>query len=147
MASFPTARAPSVDEVYALAEGFGIRLEPDAAEAYQRLIAEQIGAYSRLDALVEPALPVEYPRLPGHRPSPEENPYNAWYWKSEVKGKARGPLAGKTAARRLCPRCRRDRGHAHSGCRRHDSRQGGLRLLVPRGLQHHRVNGLDRQSA
>ncbi len=98
MASFATARAPSVDEIYALAEDFGITLEADAAEAYQRLIAEQIGAYTRLDALAEPKLPVNYPRLPGHRPSPEENPYNAWYWKSEVKGKARGPLAGKSVA-------------------------------------------------
>ena len=41
--------------------------------------------YERLSELVSPTLPVKYPRLPGHKPSPEENKYNAWYVLAGVK--------------------------------------------------------------
>src|SRR5262249_61772708 len=42
--------------------------------------------------------PVKYPRTPGYRPAPEENPRNAWYRKSRGKGAASGKLKGKTVA-------------------------------------------------
>ena len=42
--------------------------------------------------------PVGYPRLPGRRPAPEENPHGAWYIKTEVAGAAAGKLRGKTVA-------------------------------------------------
>jgi amidase len=48
--------------------------------------------------LVELSLPVKYPRQPGYRPSFEDNPLGAWYWKSKISGAASGPLAGKTVA-------------------------------------------------
>ncbi len=41
---------------------------------------------------------VKYPRTPGYQPQGNENALNAWYYKSEVKGAARGPLKGKTVA-------------------------------------------------
>ena len=47
---------------------------------------------------MEPKLPVKYPRAPGYRPSPEENPHNAWYWKTDIKGAPSGVLAGKRVA-------------------------------------------------
>jgi amidase len=57
-----------------------------------------VASYSRLDELTEPTLPVKYPRSPGFRPQPEENPLNAWYWRTEITGATSGPLAGKTVA-------------------------------------------------
>src|SRR5262249_31680876 len=48
--------------------------------------------------LAEPKLPVKYPRAPGYRPSAEENPFNAWYWKTDIKGAPKGLLAGKKVA-------------------------------------------------
>ena len=98
MASFPSVRTPSVDELVAIAAEFGIRLTPALASSYRELIAEGIESYTRIDALPEPGLPVAYPRTPGHRPPPEENPYNAWYWRCEVSGARHGLLAGKTVA-------------------------------------------------
>jgi amidase len=41
---------------------------------------------------------VKYPRTPGYRPGPEENPRNAWYRKSIVKGAPCGKLKGKVVA-------------------------------------------------
>lgn len=40
---------------------------------------ETVNVYDRIDRLVEPRLPVKYPRLLGHRPTAEEDPLNAWY--------------------------------------------------------------------
>jgi Amidase len=41
---------------------------------------------------------VNYPRPPGYRPEGEENKYNAWYVKTEIKGASSGKLAGKKIA-------------------------------------------------
>ena len=42
-------------------------------------IAKTLGnTYQRLYELPDPKLPVKYPRTPGYRPTPEENPFNAW---------------------------------------------------------------------
>ncbi|MDE0389329.1 MAG: amidase family protein, partial [Rhodospirillales bacterium] len=98
MAKFPTVRTPTIEEVLDIAEGYGMTITVEDAESYRGLMAGTIASYHRLDDLDEPKLPVKYPRSPGYRPPPEENPYNAWYWKSEVKGASRGPLKGKKVA-------------------------------------------------
>ena len=49
--------------------------------------------------MTEPApLAPRYPRTPGWRPDPSDNPYNAWYWRCEIAGASDGPLAGKRVA-------------------------------------------------
>ena len=98
MAKFPTVRTPTIDEVLDIAASFGLDITDADAASYQGLMAGTIASYHRLDDLVEPKLPVKYPRGRGYRPGPEENPYNAWYWKAEVQGSGSGPLAGKTVA-------------------------------------------------
>jgi amidase len=40
----------------------------------------------------------KYPRTPGWRPDPSDNPYNAWSWRCEIAGAPDGPLAGKRVA-------------------------------------------------
>src|SRR3546814_5495555 len=54
-----------------------------------------IQAYDAVDALPDFLPPVDYPRTPGYRPQPSENPLNAWYVKTEERGAPRGPLSGK----------------------------------------------------
>ena len=95
MAKFPTVRTPTVEEVLDIADGYGLTLTVEDAESFRGLMEGTIASYHRLDDLAEPKLPVKYPRSTGYRPPPEENPYNAWYWKAEVKGKSNGPLKGK----------------------------------------------------
>ena len=56
-----------------------------------------VGAfYNVVDAMPDHLPLVKYPRTPGYQPGGEENQYNAWYVKTEVKGAARGKLQGKT---------------------------------------------------
>ncbi|SFU55896.1 amidase [Methylobacterium sp. 174MFSha1.1] len=89
---------PSADQVRELAASLHMSLSPEEAAAYRALMDASFDAYDVVDALPDHIPPVKYPRTPGTRPSPEENPLGAWYWKSEVKGADTGKLAGKTVA-------------------------------------------------
>ena len=89
---------PTIDDLAELAAEYELSLELEDLESFQGLMAGNLASYDRLDELTEPSLPVAYPRSPGCRPQPEDNPLNAWYWRSEITGAASGPLLGKTVA-------------------------------------------------
>jgi amidase len=89
---------PSVDELIDTAASLGIALDLDEAGQYLALMQGNFDGYDIVDALPDYIPAVKYPRTPGYRPSLAENPDNAWYWKSEVKGAPTGKLAGKTVA-------------------------------------------------
>jgi amidase len=85
---------PSTEQIRQIAADFGIGLSDADLENYRDLLSGPIKSYRRIDELTETKLPVKYPRGPGHRPTPQENPYNAWYWRTDIKGAESGPLAG-----------------------------------------------------
>jgi amidase len=91
-------RVPTVDQLLEIAASFGMTLTPEDAASFRELMAGSISSYNRLDQLPEPKLPVQYPRTPGYRPDAKENPWNAWYWKTDIKGTPQGLLAGKRVA-------------------------------------------------
>ena len=92
---------PDVDEVVAVAKELGIHLGPDEAVMYRKYLMEQMG---QLDTFVQAKLEGPKPpmvsatRKPGYRPSPEQDPLNAWMWKCRIEGAAEGLLAGKTVS-------------------------------------------------
>ncbi|XP_072042897.1 amidase-like [Amphiura filiformis] len=94
----PTVPGPTTTELSALAARLNYSFGDDELQQCHSLITNALKGFNRLDDLVEPTLPVKYPRTPGYRPSAEENPYNAWYWKSTIKGAGTGKLSGKTFA-------------------------------------------------
>ena len=89
---------PTLEDIAEIADAYGLSVDDDDLESFRGLITNTLGSYARLDELTEPTLPVSYPRTPGFRPQPAENPYNAWYWRTEIAGAPSGPLAGKTLA-------------------------------------------------
>jgi amidase len=90
---------PTIDELLEIAESFGLALSDDDLASFRGLILAALESWREVERMAEPALlPVKYPRTSGRRPSPEENPYNAWYWRCEITGAPEGPLAGKTVA-------------------------------------------------
>jgi amidase len=92
-------RPPTIDELSEIATSFGLRLSADDLASFRGLIVPLLESYRAVEQLTEPPLLApKYPRSSGRRPTPEENPLNAWYWRSEIKGAADGPLAGKTVA-------------------------------------------------
>ena len=89
---------PTTEDLARVAADLSLSLTAQDLESFRGLMANSVASYSRLDELTEPTLPVKYPRTPGVRPQPEENPFNAWYWRTEIKGAPSGPLSGKTVA-------------------------------------------------
>ena len=93
-----TIEAAKPEQVLEIADSFGFELSADDAISFAGLMNGIKASYDRLDELIEPTLPVKYDRSPGYRPSADENPHNAWYYKTEIKGAPTGKLAGKTVA-------------------------------------------------
>ncbi len=78
---------------------YHLTMDEDELTGFKDLINSGIlKSYERVDQMIEPELPVKYARRPGYRPTEEENPLNAWYWKTEVDHAKTGKLAGKTIA-------------------------------------------------
>lgn len=93
-----TIKAPTPEEIHEIARDLGLPLGPDEAASYAELVAPFVEGVSALDALPDGLPPVRYPRTPGARPEPEDNPLGAWYVRTRVEGAAEGPLAGRTVA-------------------------------------------------
>ena len=93
-----SVRTPTIEQILNIAAGFGMALDRADAESFRGIMAGTLASYARVDELIEPKLPVKYPRAAGYRPPPEENPHNAWYWKCEITGAADGVLAGRRIA-------------------------------------------------
>ena len=92
---------PDVDEVVAVAKQLGIHLSADEAVLYRKHLTEQL---SQLDAFVQARVEEARPpmvspgREPGWRPSPHEDPLNAWMWKCRIEGAAEGLLKDKSVS-------------------------------------------------
>ena len=91
-------KPPTLEELARIASIYNLSATPEDLESFRGLMAPVLMSYARLDQLTEPTLPVQYPRSPGYRPQPEDNPLGAWYWRCEIKGTSNGPIAGKTLA-------------------------------------------------
>ena len=92
-------RPPTIAELADIAASFGLRLSEEDLASFRGLMLPMLESYRALEQMAEPPLlPVKYARSPGWRPTPEENPLNAWYWRCEITGASEGPLAGKTVA-------------------------------------------------
>ena len=89
---------PTVDELSDIARRYFLNISKEDMEVYKSICEGAIGSYHRVGELAEPKLPVKYPRQIGYRPNASENPYNAWYWKCNVKGASSGKLANRKIA-------------------------------------------------
>lgn len=89
---------PDRAAILALAERLGLTLSEAEAASYRGLMSGIFNAYRRVEELAPSAPAVKYPRTPGWKPTPAENPFNGWYRRTEIKGAERGPLAGRRVA-------------------------------------------------
>ena len=89
---------PTLEELSIIAKKYYLNLSKDDLKVYQSVIEGAIGSYRRVAELKEPKLPVKYPRARGYRPSQQENPLSAWYWRCSIKGASSGKLTGKKIA-------------------------------------------------
>ena len=93
-----TVKAPTPAQLRALSEDLGFDLSETDLATFGELMRPSIDAYNAVDRMAQELPPVKYPRMPGHRPSGEENRYGAWYVKTKIEGARGGKLAGKRLA-------------------------------------------------
>ena len=91
-------KRPTLSQLDDVAQSLGIDLSPEELKTYNTLLQGNFDAYDVVDAAADYLPPVKYPRTPGYRPEGAENKYGAWYYKSEIKGAAKGKLAGMSVA-------------------------------------------------
>ncbi len=91
----PTMTPAQVREA---AESIGLSLTDADVQSYIGLMKGFVDAYNAVDAMPDNLPEVKYPRTPGRFPPAAENPRNAWYVKTSIKGASSGKLAGKKIA-------------------------------------------------
>ncbi|MFB9950700.1 amidase [Rhizobium puerariae] len=89
---------PDVDGLSAIARELGMNLNREDAIALHALMDGMTPAMRLLETLSPGQPEIKYPRTPGYRPDPSENRYNAWRYKTSIKGAPTGKLAGRTVA-------------------------------------------------
>jgi amidase len=90
-----TVRRPTLEQMKTLISGLHMTMSDAEVLDYMTEMEGSMLAYDRIDSLPDYLPQVKYPRTPGARPAPADNPLNAWYVKTEVRGATSGPLEGK----------------------------------------------------
>ena len=86
---------PTTEELKKTAARLGLHIAESDLEFYRSSIDSTVSAYKAI-AAVDEALPaVKYPRTPGYQPTGEENKYNAWYRKTDIRGASTGKLKAR----------------------------------------------------
>jgi amidase len=91
-------RAPTIDELARVAERFGFTLSKEDLESFLGLMAGSVASFAVVEGLAAARPTPRLERDPGHRPTEEENPLGAWYWRCSIRETDDGILAGKTVA-------------------------------------------------
>ena len=95
---YMTAQRPTLAQLTEIVRELGMSMSEARIQEFLDVMQGTLDAYDVVDAMPDYLPPVLYPRTAGYRPSPEENPLNAWFVKTEVRGAPRGPLHGRTVA-------------------------------------------------
>ena len=96
--SYMTVQRPTQAQMKEIVAELGMHMSDARIQEFLDVMQGTLDAYDIVDSLPDYLPPVLYPRTSGHRPTPDENPMNAWYVKTEIKGAPRGPLLGRTVA-------------------------------------------------
>lgn len=87
--------APSKQDILRIAEANGFPLNAEELEVFGQSLAQSVRSYDRIAQLPEPRRAPERARNAGWAPQAQDNPYGAWAWRSSIKTKSSGALAGK----------------------------------------------------
>src|SRR5438093_6004058 len=89
---------PYSDQIRGVIRRCGLSPSDTDLDSFRGLFPGYDAAYHLVDAMPDEVPAVKYPRTPGYRPKAEENPRNAWYRKTSIKGAPAGKLKGKRVA-------------------------------------------------
>jgi amidase len=90
-----SVKRPTLEQLKSIVSDLHMSMSDREVAEYLEVLEGTFKSYDRIAALPDNLPAVRYPRTPGYKPAASENPMNAWAVKSEVRGAAHGPLAGK----------------------------------------------------
>jgi amidase len=90
-----TVKRPTLDQMRHIVGKLHMSMSDSEIAEYMQVMDGTLQAYDRIAQLPDYLPPVRYARTPGYRPGAAENPLGAWAVKTEIRGAAYGPLAGK----------------------------------------------------
>jgi amidase len=94
-----TIRTPTLETMREVATELGFaNMSDDDLRLHMKMLEGNFAAYNTVDQMPDEVPEVRYPRTPGRRPPPDENPHGAWYVKTTVEGAPSGKLKGKQVA-------------------------------------------------
>ena len=91
-------RLPTLEQIDDLGSDFGLVLTAEEVAAFQQAFKGPLASYGRLDELVAPSAGADRAALARIPAAASENPYGAWYWKTNIRTGAEGLLSGKKVA-------------------------------------------------
>ena len=100
---------PSINQLAEIAADLGLDMSLDDLTNQREAVRGAIASLRHVDDMPEERPQVKYPRTSGYRPHPDENPYNAWYWRAEIKARSRARWRAKRSTSRTWsrwPACR-----------------------------------------
>lgn len=87
---------PQTSQIKEIGDQLGIDLDDADLLSFQELFKQFLSSYKTIDQMPDYLPIVKYARTPGYKPRAEENKFNAWYIKTEVKSTSTGKLKGRS---------------------------------------------------
>ena len=88
---------PGPEALTQVAEHYGLRLSEADVASFTPLVAGLLGSWDAVEELYRETAPTA-PTRAWTRPEGQDNPYNAWYVRTDITEGGQGPLAGRTVA-------------------------------------------------
>ncbi len=89
---------PTHSQLVEIAEDFGLKLSQQKVREFAEIMVPVLKAYEQVDAMEDFLPPVNRPKSNWTFPDGNDNPFNAWYVKTDVSLDCKGPLSGLTVA-------------------------------------------------
>ena len=88
-------KRPDISELMSLAKSLDLEIDNKSAGSFLNLMDSSLASYDEVEALPDYLPELKYTRDKGHEVSKIDNPYNAWFWRTDIKGAQSGILKDK----------------------------------------------------
>ncbi len=89
---------PSSKEIEQILQSFRLPASAAEVDSYRALVEALTAGHALIDEADDELPAVKYPEREWHRPAPADNPLNAWYVRTDIRGATAGRLLGRTVA-------------------------------------------------
>ena len=91
-------QTPNHTQLKTIVEEFGMHMSDKTIQEFLDAMQDLIQEYAVVDSMSDYLPSIDYARSQVFFPKDTENPYNAWYVTTEIRGASDGPLLGKRVA-------------------------------------------------